>query len=349
MPDHVQSQPGKSRPDSKPVLTEKAANAQFPAVRLQSMIGNQATQRLLQREGWSFNPVQGPPSSALPNLGGVQSKDMARTQPVYDYLNQHKANLVLSPSVLHMARQVRLNVPAAADIGAGELQTIITTWAQSNNIAVTTPPAGASATTAQVGNAAEAGLSVSASTKVGKDAEGRLSLSMSGATAAISRRAGTEGAKVTVSPGGVEAETKGGGVTVSSKIGWDNVGFKVEKGDLKFSAKVDEKRWELEFSYGKDQAPDLSKIAEIFRTGEASMRRSLSGIAAAKGPEDIQPAISENLTGVKEAVSAVSDIGSIQPGSFSASLKISGPGANPDRNDPAATATTVAAVVTFTF
>lgn len=340
-----QARPGRQRiPAAVPAPPTPAP--QFSVVKLQSLVGNQAAQRLLQRDV----PITAPPP--LPRLdpaAGLRA-EMARTQPVYDYLNENRVSIMLSPELFSIVQRIRRAVPQAIDIPTGELQTIIRSWARDNRIGITEPPPRERVTAGAVENAAQSGLSLSASGQVGRDAEGRVSLSFSGATAELTRRAGTEGASVTVAPGGVSAETRGGGVRMGASVGWSgNVGFNISRGDLRFSASMDESRWQFQLQYGDEQAPDLSAISEVFRTGEAALRRAIRGITSASGPEDIQAAVSENLGAVKSAVSTASDLGSLQAGHFSASLQISGPGPGADRRDPAAGAVTFSAVLTFVF
>jgi hypothetical protein len=111
-----------------------------PLIRLQQVIGNQGTQRLLQREGWVFNPVQ-PDIGLDPNSpGSFRNQYLRPRQRVEIYLNSQAESLKQSPKkLLDTVGLVRQSVRDAAEMDTAELQQIITTWAMPNGILIQSP------------------------------------------------------------------------------------------------------------------------------------------------------------------------------------------------------------------
>jgi hypothetical protein len=150
-------------------------------------------------------------------------------------------------------------------------------------------------------------------------------------------KAGTESGSITIGPGGVTQKGKSGDTTISSGIKWDGeFNFNVGHEDISFDASVSPTKWKFSLTLGDGALPDANALSEIFLKGEAALVSGMKGIIASRDPSKLQSAISENLGGVKSAISTGQKIQKAAKGHFGAKLEVFGPmpGDDPSKQPP---------------
>ena len=327
MPDHVHSQPRKPQYNSTPAPTEKPTHAQFPVVRLQGLIGNQATQRLLQREGWQFNPVP-------PNLGiGPNSPNSASQlygQPrnrVEVYLNNQLASLKESPKkLLEILGMVRQGVKEATQFETIELQLIIINWANLNSVVIQSANS-AQATPQEAAAAAASGLSLGAAMQVSKDDKGQVKIALVGNVELLKKL-----------------------LNLQFEIGDSTkLGFEIQVGDLKLGASMDKESWEFKLEYGEADIPSLSSMSEMIFTTERVIHEALSAtvtgalqsgrhVPQAELEAKVKTSVGEKAKKVAQAASAAKEGKAAKSPGFKIDLTVKGPNPAAKPDDPAAAA-----------
>jgi hypothetical protein len=313
MPDHVHSQPRKPKPDSKPAPPEKAA--QFPVVRLQSMIGNQATQRLLQREGWSFNPVKpdiGLDPNSPNNLVNINNQ---RRERIRAFLDGQTASLRQSPKkLLDIVGIVRQGVRDADQFSTEDVQRIISDWAKSANVAIQQPNS-ATATPEEAAAAAASGLSIGVSPKVSKDDKGEVKIALGGSLEGIKKV-----------------------LNLQFEVGEEvEIGFDLKIGDdMKLGAKTSKDSWEISFEYGEVDIPPPAAISEMFHTVEHARNEGISAAVkaaltpGARPPQGeveakVETSLGEKVKKIAQSASAAKEGKEAKGSGFKFKLTIKGP------------------------
>jgi hypothetical protein len=315
--------------DSKHFATARGANAQR-ILQLQRSIGNQAVQRLIAKgviqRDTPFSATPTPPINLFPSAGQISSMLMERDRPILAWLDEHRVDIVVAPQGFSIVRRIRQDIPQAADIATNELMAMIGAWGQRNHIAIEIPQptAGNSVSPSSLSSAATSGLSLRGTTQIGQQ-QGSITVSMSGLTLGLMNQAGTEGSQVSVTPGGVGVQGQGNGTTAGFNIGWNgSANFNVDHGSYHFNASVSQDTWQLSLTIGSTDMPDLAGISEVFRNGERALRNAVGRAATARNPNDIQTAVSDNLSAIKSAISTASNIQSVTAGQFRARFNLSG-------------------------
>ena len=145
------------------------------------------------------------------------------------------------------------------------------------------------------------------------------------------------GATVDLNPGNKDAGEKGNsGVAVSGTVGWTGtVGVATAYQGWHFTGTLAADRWELGLSFPGDSAvPDLNRLSRVFSDGETAMRGMADAVTNAGGIRGAQEGISSHLQPVKDAVHALSDIGSA-PAGVNVGVSLSGPSGREDAAHPA--------------
>lgn len=127
-----------------PPEEEAPAAPHAHVLEMQQLVGNQAVQRMLQREVTSDAPVASSPlKSTIPTLDPTSYyKELeARYQPIRSWLDTRKLSYqVFPPTLKQILRLIRMDCPEAVKISEGELEGLVQQWAKSNQ--VTLPPSG---------------------------------------------------------------------------------------------------------------------------------------------------------------------------------------------------------------
>ncbi|MBZ0302876.1 MAG: hypothetical protein K8J31_24235 [Anaerolineae bacterium] len=312
--------------------------ADHPVLRLQSLVGNQATQRVLQREGWSFSPVK-PDIGLDPNSpGSFRNQYLKPRQRVELFLNSQTASLKQSPKkLLELVGLVRQGVPDAAEIGTAELQDIITSWAQPNAVAIQSPTS-AQATPEEAGAAAASGLSLGVSPQVSKDDKGQVKVALRGSVEMLKKALKLE-FEMTETP---------------------KLGFEIGAGDFKLGASMDQESWEFKLEYGEVEIPQLSNMSDMIYTSERALHEAISSSVTAtlnsgqRPPQTeinakVETAVGEKVQKIRQSVSAAKEGGAAKGTGFTIKLGLKGPTPGATHDDPteAATTATINLVIPF--
>ena len=275
---------------------------------LQRQVGNRAVQRALaqrqiaqRQEGDApkrgFNPFD-------PRVidSAVRSVVAQGEAPVRNYLNANTARLRLM-TMDELVAQVRQGVPGSS-LADGEIQSLVREWAGANNVTIPVLPLAAPARPGlQIPDVVKKAFSIPLEgLDVIDQPDGRLNISVKGATAKLSRG--------------------------ELSLGWTgSLGVNIPIEGFQLAGKIDKNHWEINFSTpGESSMPDLTKLAEVFTKAETALRGILLTTARLNKLDNvaaITAAITPNIKPVKEGVQALVDIA--RAPSVSAGVSLSGP------------------------
>jgi len=295
------------------------------------MFGNQATIAGLQ------SPF---PTLSYDQLQAVLAES---ERPIREWLQANQSRL-FGLSLNAIVAEVYRNVPAASGQGRGTIEMLVREWASEHgtslppqsliprpeDAAIPPPPSGPSI--------ADSSIVSSVKSVIQTIVDG----------VGIERSHGY--AKVTV--GGPTVGLRGHGLEASGTVSWTG-GMSVETSyrGLHFSGSLAPDKWEMSLTFpSTSSVPDLTRVGEVFREGEAAMRAILAETTGFETLDDIPAigeAVSPHLEPVKEAVKAAQGIAEAKPG-VSFGIAASGAGPSPEATAPPV-GTTVVGVVTIVF
>jgi hypothetical protein len=278
-------------------LTQIASEKPGPAHSdLQHYLGNRALQRtIVQRQGGPARPNLYDPAAMMESIIAEAARNKAA---VRNWLAPNTPRLRLL-TIDQLVSVVRRNVVEAGRLSDIEVQEAVRQLAGEQQVVIPTlplqgTPTFASTLKVQIPDAVKKAFSIAIDgIDVVKTDTGRVNISVKGATAQLGR------VKTTVSWGG-------------------SLGIDVPVSGFQLAGKLDKDHWEISLSSpGESSLPDLSKLAETFRKGEAAMRGILSATASLSdlnSVSEISAAITPHVSPAKDAVQALVDIAKSQPG-----------------------------------
>jgi hypothetical protein len=263
---------------------------------LQRHLGNRATQRtLIQRQGGPARPNLYDPAAMMESIIVEAARNKAA---IRQWLTPNTPRLRLL-TMDQLVSMVRRNVVEAGRLADIEVQEAVRQWAGEQQVVIPTlpltgTPTFASTLNVQIPDAVKKAFSIATDgIDVVKTDMGRVNISVKGATAQLGR------VRTTVSWGG-------------------SLGVDIPLTGFQLAGKLDKDHWEITLSSpGETSLPDLSKLAETFRKGEAAMRGILSATASMpnlNNVSEITAAISPHVSPAKDAVQALVEIAKSQPG-----------------------------------
>ena len=303
-------------------------SAQHQLLDLQRSAGNGRVGRLvamhLQREGAS-----GASTSLAPRFGRLS--DLAeqwhkRDTAIRAWLGDHHVDLMIQTSLFTVLADIRRSVPLAHDMSTSEMSQLVLRYCKDNRLPTNfSGSQGASRDPNRLKLAALSGLSASVKFDVGSD-KGKISLSASGVTTELSDPTGKEGVKSSVGPSGVGIEGRDGDTKGGMAFDWNGRAvMKVDHDEFHFKATMSEKNWSISLTIGPTGFPDLAKVGDIFRNGEAAFRQAAGEIGRGRSAESVWGAVTSHANDIKGAMTAASKIQKASKGHFSLQVKVTGP------------------------
>ncbi len=292
---------------------------------LQHQIGNRAVQQaIVQREAAAgFNPLDPKVMEAA-----AKAAIEASEAPVRKWLAANTDRLRLL-TMDELVAQVRRHIVEAGRLGNVEIKNLVREWAAARDISIRVAPV----------PDAGPGLSVQFPDAVKK----AFSVPIDGVDLVP-----LPGGRLNISAKGATAKLKRGDISLS----WsDSLGIDIPIEHFQLAGTVDKEKWQVTLSIpGESSVPDLSKLADVFKEAERSMRGIVdasSSFADLKDVPRVTKAISPHVEPVKEAVDAL--VQTAKAPRVSAGVKLEGPMSGVETSSGSSGGITVTATVTIRF
>jgi len=318
--------------------TQSPNTPNHPLLQLQSLIGNQAVQRMIQRQ----------PDLTL-SMEDFTRMENERATPINEWLDSNRTQISMY-SMFGVMHLVRVNVASAQEITVVDLQNMVRQWTAQNNIVLPRlsalpvggegiPGASTKDNFAELGEAVKSALSVDGEVKIG-DAKGHLEIGVNGNTAELVSP--DEQARIQATSGGVSAQAGDGEMMIQTGINWNGQAIvNMNMGGVLFNATVGADRWEIKMAFPNDiGTPNILGLAQVFRRAELAVRQTANHLGHNR-LEAIRDENSTLLDDLKEAVDSVMGVGETPEGQVNFNISAQG---NMD-----GTGTAIFGTLTYTF
>lgn len=291
-----------ARPSSRRAARLASTQEASGLLTLQSQLGNRAMQRQLAQRKKAARPGINPLDPAVMEAAarGVIAQNEA---PVRHWLAANTNRLRLL-TMDDLVAQVRRNVPAASDLDDGEIQSLAREWATLHDITIpevpVIPPV---RPLVQLPDAVKKAFSVPIEgVELVNLPGGKLNIAVRGATAKLGR--------------------------TEIKLGWSgSLGIDVPIKGFELAGELNKDSWKITLATpGASSIPDLTKLAQVFREGEAALRSMVAATARLgklNNGAEIKAAIGPQIGPLKEAVQTLVDLADVP--TMGANISLSGP------------------------